>query len=91
MASFVRPSHFDAYVVKCFVLVQCLVFCHSSQFCGEMSVDLLANRKHLNAISGIFVYAKNAIYRNLGADFMLFVRIEFLCENFAFVLDNEYA
>ena len=26
-----------------------------------MSEDLLANRKHLNEISGIFVYAKNAI------------------------------
>ena len=29
--------------------------------CGEMSVDLLANRKYLYEISGIFVYAKNAI------------------------------
>ena len=34
---------------------------HSIQICGEMSVDLLTNRKHLYEISGIFVYAKNAI------------------------------
>ena len=34
---------------------------HISQICGEISVDQLTNRKHWYEISGIFVYAKNAI------------------------------
>ena len=51
--SFVRPSNFDADVVKCFALVKCIVLCHGSQICGEMSAYLLANRKHLYEISGI--------------------------------------
>ena len=50
--SFARQSHFEAYIVKCFALVKCLVLLHSSQICGEMSVDLLANRKHLNGVFG---------------------------------------
>ena len=35
---------------------------------GEMSEDLLANRKHLNEISEIFVYAKKSDKRNMKAD-----------------------
>ena len=41
--SFIRPSHSDAYEVKCFALVWCLVLRHSSQICVEISVDLLRN------------------------------------------------
>ena len=58
-----------------------------------MSVDLLANRKHLNDISGIFVNAKQNDLYNLEADVTLHVNavagIEFLCENFAFMADNK--
>ena len=59
--SFVIPSDFDAYVVKCFALINCIVLRLSSQICGEMSSDLLTNRKHLNEIFGLFVHAQNAI------------------------------
>ena len=42
--SFARQSHLNAYIVKCFTLVYRFVLCHSSQICGEMLVDLLANK-----------------------------------------------
>ena len=54
-----------------------------------MSVDLLTNRNHLYEISGIFVYAKNAINviwrltlrRMLAESFEL----KLLCKNVAFI------
>ena len=39
-----------SYIVKCFALVKCLALRHSSQICSE----ILANRKHLYEISGMF-------------------------------------
>ena len=67
---------------------------HSSQICGEMSFDLLANRKHLYEISGIFVYAKNAINviwrltlrRMIAESFEL----KLLCKNVAFIVEYKY-
>ena len=65
---------------------------HSCQSCGEMIRDLLANRKHLNEILGSLVYAQNAI-NAIGRLTFLYVFTEsleliFLCENIAFVLNN---
>ena len=68
---------------------------HSSQICGEMFVDLLTNRKHLYEISGIFVYAENAINviwrlalrRMLAESFEL----KLLCKNVAFIVEYKYA
>ena len=67
---------------------------HISQICGEMSVDQLTNRKHLYEISGIFVYAKNAINviwrlalrRMLAESFEL----KLLCKNVAFIVEYKY-
>ena len=61
---------------------------HSSQICGEMSVDLLTNRKHLYEISGIFRIRQNTINviwrltlrRMLAESFEL----KLLCKNVAF-------
>ena len=67
---------------------------HSSQICGELSVDLLTNKKHLYEISGIFVYAKNAInvFWRLTSRRMLAESVEwkFLCKNVAFVVEYKY-
>ena len=67
---------------------------YSSQIYGEMSVDLLTNRKHLYEISGIFVYAKNVInviwrltVRRMLAESFEF---KFLCKNVAFVVECKY-
>ena len=57
--------------------------------------DLLANRKHLNEILGIFVYAQNAI----SAIWRLTLRhvltgsleLNFLRETIVFVLNNKYS
>ena len=59
-----------------------------------MSVDLLANRKHLYEISGIFRIrpknAINAIWRlTLRRMVTQSLELKILCENVAFVLDNE--
>ena len=70
--------------------IWCLWLRHSKQVCGEMSVDLLANRNHLNETFGIF--AINVINGILEADVPSYVnpvaRIEIVRENVAFVLDN---
>ena len=52
--SFVGPRHFKAYIVTWFALVLRYVLRHNCQSCGEMTVDQLANRKHLNEILGSF-------------------------------------
>ena len=48
--SFVRPSLFEPHKMTSFVLVVCLEMRHSIRICGEMSVNLLENRKQLNMI-----------------------------------------
>ena len=59
-----------------------------------MTGDLLANRKHLNEILVFFVYTQNAIYANLRLTLRHVVteslELNFLCENIAFVLNNNY-
>ena len=59
-----------------------------------MSVDLLADRKHLNEILGSFLYAQNvinAIVRlTLRHVLMEPLELKFLCENITFVLYNKY-
>ena len=67
---------------------------HNSPICGEMSVDLLTNKKHLYEISGFFVYAKNTINviwkltlrRMLAESFEL----KLLCKNVAFIVEYKY-
>ena len=67
---------------------------HISQIRGDMSVDLQTNRKHSYEISGIFVYAKNAINviwrltlrRMLAESFEL----KLLCKNVAFIVEYKY-
>ena len=67
---------------------------HSSQIFGEMSVDLLTNKKHLYEISGIFVYAKNAINAiwrlTLRRMFAESFELELLCKNVAFIVEYKY-
>ena len=67
---------------------------HNCQSFGEMTGDLLANRKHLNEILGSFVYAKNAINAILRLTFRHVLteslELKFLCQNIAFVLNNNY-
>ena len=60
-----------------------------------MSVDLLTDRKHLYDISGIFVYAKNAInvicklaLRHILAESF---ELKLLCKNVAFIVEYKYA
>ena len=67
---------------------------HSSQICGEMSVDLLTNRKHLYEISGIFVYTKNAInviwrltLRRMLAESL---EMKLLCKSVAFIVGYKF-
>ena len=59
-----------------------------------MTGDLLTNRKHLNEIWGLFVYAKNAIKAILRLTLRHVLKesleLNFLCENLAFVLNNNY-
>ena len=66
---------------------------HSRQICGEMSVDPLTNRKHLNEISGIFVNAKNAIKAiwrlTLRRMFAQLLKLKLLCKIAAFVVGNK--
>ena len=54
---------------------------HSSQICGGMTVDLLANRKDLNEISGSFCIRLKCNERNLEAEVTSYVnavaRIDF--------------
>ena len=61
---------------------------HSSQICGEMSVDLLTNIKHLYEISGIFCIRQKCDLRNLGADVTSYVsgvvRIEMVVQKRCF-------
>ena len=67
---------------------------HDCQSCGEMTGDLLANRKHLKEILGSFVHAQNAINAILRLTLrhvlMESLELKFLCENIAFVLNNNY-
>ena len=67
---------------------------HNCKSCGEMTGDLLANRKHLNEILGSFVYAKNAINAILRLTLRHVLteslELNFLCKNIAFVLNNNY-
>ena len=94
MPSYVKSSNSDAYVVKCFALVKCILLRHSSQIRGEMSDDLLPNRKHLYEISEIICLRQNAINAvwRLTLRRMLTQSLElnFLGENIAFVVDNKY-
>ena len=59
-----------------------------------MTGDLLANRKHLNEIWGLFVYVQNAINAILRLTLRHVLTellgLKFLCENIAFVLTNNY-
>ena len=59
-----------------------------------MTGDLLANRKYLNEILGSFIYAKNVINAILRLTlrhvFKESLELKFLCENIAYVLDNNY-
>ena len=41
---------------------------HSNQICGELTVDLLTNRKHLYEISVVFCIRQKCEQRNLEAD-----------------------
>ena len=41
---------------------------HNCQCCGEMTGDLLANRKHLNEIFGSFCMRQKCDKRNFEAD-----------------------
>ena len=59
-----------------------------------MTEDLLANRNNLNKMLGSFVYTQNAInailrltLRHVLTDSL---ELKFLCENFAFALNNNY-
>ena len=58
-----------------------------------MTVDLLANRKHLNESFESFVYAHNAIYviwrLTLGHALGESLELKFLCKNIAFILNNK--
>ena len=68
---------------------------HSSQICGEMSVDLLTNRKHLYEISGnFFVYAKNAmnvIWRlTLRRMYAESFKLKLMYNNVAFIVEYKY-
>ena len=71
-----------------------LVLRYSSQIRGEISVDLLAKRKHLNEISWPFCIRLKCDLRNLEADFTscvnAVIRIDFLCENIIIVLYNKF-
>ena len=64
---------------------------NGSQICGEMSVDLLTNRKHLYELSGIFVYAKNAsnvIWRlTLRRMLAESLELKLLCKNVALIVE----
>ena len=59
-----------------------------------MTGDLLANGKHLNEILGSFVNAKNAINAVLRLTLRHVLKesleLKCLCENIAFVLNNNY-
>ena len=59
-----------------------------------MTVDLPANRKHLNKIFGSFCIRLKCDLRNLEADITSCVNgvagIDFLCENIAFIVNNKY-
>ena len=60
-----------------------------------MTGDLLANKKHLNEILGpFFVYAKNAknaiLRLTLRHVLTESLELKFLCENVAFVLNDNY-
>ena len=59
-----------------------------------MTVDLLANRKHLNEILGSFVYAQkviNAIWRlTLRHVLTESLELKFLCKNIVFVLNIKF-
>ena len=54
----------------------------------------LASRKHLNEILGSFVYAQNVINAILRLTLRHVLReslkLKFLCENIAFVLNDNY-
>ena len=80
--SFVRPSHFEAYIVTCFAFVYCLVKYDGSQACGEMIVDLLADKKHLNRMSGSFSMRLKSDKRNFEADVTAYVRTVALIQIF---------
>ena len=71
-----------------------MLFHNNSQICGVMSVDLLANRKHLNKIWGIFVHAKNAINAILSLTLRRMLTqsldLNLFYENVSFVLENAY-
>ena len=66
----------------------------SSQICGEMSVDLLTNRKHLDEITGFFVYTKNAINVIWGLTLRCMLaesfKLKLLCKNVAFIIEYKY-
>ena len=59
-----------------------------------MRGDLLANIKHLKEILGLFVYNQNAnkaiLRLTLRHVLTESVELKFLCENIAFVLNNNY-
>ena len=67
---------------------------YCSRICGKMSVDLLANKKHLIEVSGSLCLHIKRDKRNLEADVTSCVngaiRNEFRCENIAFVLNNKH-
>ena len=67
---------------------------HSSQICGEMSVDLLTNRKYLYEISGIVCIRPKCDLRDLDADVTSYVsgvvRIEIVVQNVAFIVEYKY-
>ena len=67
---------------------------HNYQSCGEMTGDLLASRKHLNETLRYFVYAQNVInaFWRLTLRHVLTesLKLKFLCENIAFVLNDNY-
>ena len=67
---------------------------HRSQISGEMSVDLLTNRKHLYEISGMFGFTKNAInvIWRLALRHMLAESLElnFFSKNVAFAVEYKY-
>ena len=67
---------------------------HNFDSCDKMTGDLLANRTHLNEILGSFVYIQNAINAILRLTLRHVLteslELKFLCENIAFVLNNNY-
>ena len=67
---------------------------HNCQSCGEMTVNLLANRRNLNMIFVSFCIRPKRDLRNSGADVTSCVNgvagIDFLCENIAFIVNNKY-